>query len=234
MWKKIFKWIARIIVGFIIISVVMVAVYAVIRPPFTPTMIERVVEGWFEGRSVGINKQWKSYDEISPYVFKALMSGEDGKFLQHDGFDWKAIDRARERNKASGGKKLYGASTISMQTAKNVFLWQGRNYIRKGLEAYFTVLIEAVWGKRRILEVYANVIEWGDGIYGVEAASQFYFHKSAKSLTASEAALLAAIVPNPRRWSASKPTPYIVKRKGFILARMASMPLPKTATKEKQ
>ncbi len=231
MWKKILKWFIRLVLGFVIGSAVLVGVYAVVRPPFTPLMVLRVFEGWFEGRSVGINKQWKDYEEINPAVFKALMAGEDGGFLKHNGFDWKAIDRARERNEKAKGKKLYGASTISMQTAKNVFLWHGRNYIRKGLEAYFTVLIEAVWGKKRILEVYANVIEWGDGIYGVEAASQFYFKKSAKNLTAGEAALLASIVPNPRRWSAAKPTPYIVKRKGFILARMNSIPLPK-ATKE--
>ncbi len=233
MLKKILKWTLRLTVGFVIGSVVLVAVYAVLRPPLTILMLQRVVEGWFDGKSVGINKQWKSYEEISPNVFRALMSGEDAKFLQHDGFDWKAIDRARERNKRSNGKKLYGASTISMQTAKNTFLWPGRNYIRKGLEAYFTVLIEAVWGKKRILEVYANVIEWGDGIYGVEAAAQFYFKKSAKNLSAGEAALLAAIVPNPRRWSASKPTGYIVKRKGFILSRMGSIALPKPKTKEK-
>ena len=234
MLKKILKWTLRIVVGFVIGSVVLVAIYAVFRPPFTILMLERVVEGWIEGKSVGINKQWKPYEEISPNVFRALMSGEDAKFLSHDGFDWQAIERARERNKKSDGKKLYGASTISMQTSKNVFLWPGRNYIRKALEAYFTVLIEKVWGKKRILEVYANVIEWGDGIYGVEAASQFYFKKSAKNLSASEAALLAAIVPNPRRWSAAKPTSYIVKRKGFIMARMGSIALPKTKTKDKE
>ncbi len=234
MWKKILKWTLKLVIGFVIGSVLLVAVYAVIRPPFTILMVERVVEGWFDGKSVGIDKQWRSYEEISPNVFKALMSGEDAKFLSHDGFDWKAIERARERNKRSDGKKLYGASTISMQTAKNVFLWPGRNYIRKALEAYFTVLIEAVWGKKRILEVYANVIEWGDGIYGVEAAAQFYFKKSAKNLSAGEAALLASIVPNPRRWSASKPTSYIMKRKGFILARMNSIAVPKTKSKGKE
>jgi monofunctional biosynthetic peptidoglycan transglycosylase len=118
------------------------------------------------------------------------------------------------------GKRLIGASTISMQTSKNVFLWPGRNYVRKALEAYFTVLIEAIWGKKRILEVYVNSIEWGNGIYGVEAASQEYFNKSAADLTKNEAALLAAVLPNPRKWSAGKPSPYIKKRARSIQGRM--------------
>ncbi|MBL7999012.1 MAG: monofunctional biosynthetic peptidoglycan transglycosylase [Candidatus Kapabacteria bacterium] len=234
MFKKILIWTLRIIVGFVVGSVVLVAVYAVFRPPLTPLMLIRVVEGWFGGPSVGIEKQWKPYEEISPNVFKALIAAEDGKFFQHDGFDWKAIEQAKKRNEKAKGKKLYGASTISMQTAKNVFLWHGRNYVRKGLEAYFTVLIEAVWGKRRILEVYANVIEWGPGIYGVEAAAQTFFKKSAKDLTAGEAALLVAVIPNPRKWSPAKPTGYITKRRGFILARMNSVSLnPAQKPKEK-
>lgn len=231
MWKKILKWFLWSVVVFVVGSVLLVGIYAVMRPPLTPLMLIRVVEGWESGKSVGINKDWRSYEEISPNVFRALLSGEDAKFLRHDGFDWEAIERARKRNLQLKGKRLYGASTISMQTAKNVFLWHGRNYIRKGLEAYFTVLIEAVWGKRRILEVYANVIEWGDGVYGVEAASQLYFNKPAKNLSAGEAALLAAVVPNPRRWSAAKPTSYILRRKGFILSRMGSIALPKSEDK---
>lgn len=234
MLKKILIWSLRILVGFIVGSCVLVAVYAVFRPPLTPLMVIRVFEGWFNGKSVGINKTWKDYEEISPNVFKALISGEDGKFFTHEGFDWDAIERAKKRNEQAKGKKLYGASTISMQTAKNVFLWHGRNYVRKGLEAYFTVLIEAIWGKKRILEVYVNVIEWGDGIYGIEAASQFYFKKSAKDLTAAEAAQLAAVVPNPRRWNAAKPTGYIVKRKGFILARMSSISLQAVTEQKKK
>ena len=233
LWKKILRWTFRLVIGFLVGSALLVGIYAVLPVPLTPLMILRVIEGAFEGRSVGISKTWVPYNEVSPYVYKALMSGEDGKFLRHNGFDWNAIDRARARNERAKGKKLYGASTISRHTAKNVFLWHGRNSVRKGLEAYFTVLIEAVWGKRRILEVYANVIEWGDGIYGVEAASQFYFHKSARYVTAGEAALLAAIVPNPRRWSASAPTPYIQKRKAFIMSRMRGIPLPSSSSKGK-
>ncbi len=162
---------------------------------------------------------------LRPNVFKAVMSGEDARFMQHEGFDWKAIERAQRLNKTR--KRPLGASTISMQTSKNTFLWHGRNYVRKGLEAYYTVLIEALWGKKRILEVYVNVIEWGDGIYGVEAASKFYFNKSASQLTQREAALLAAVIPNPRRRNPAKPTPYILKRASFIQGRMNSIRPPK-------
>jgi monofunctional biosynthetic peptidoglycan transglycosylase len=147
--------------------------------------------------------------------------------MSHDGFDMRALKAARRYNEIHKGKKKRGASTITMQTAKNTFLYHGRNYLRKGLEAYFTVLIEAVWGKKRILEVYANVIEWGYGIYGVNAAAQFYFGKDASSLTKNEAALLAAVVPNPRRWDAGHPTPYIQRRANWVMGRMNSVAIPK-------
>lgn len=227
MIKKIFKWGFKIAVWCFIVSVVMVAVYAVLPVPVTPTMVLRVIEGAGEGRSVGINKDWVSYDEISPNFFRAVISAEDARFMRHKGIDWRAVEAAKKYNERKKGKKLRGASTITMQTAKNTFLWQGRNYIRKGLEVYFTYMIEAVWGKKRILEVYANVIEMGDGVYGVEAASQKYFGKSAKNLTKREAALLAAVLPNPRRWSPAEPTKYINKRARFISGRMRSIALPK-------
>lgn len=190
-------------------------------------MILRPIEGIFEGKAVGINKDWVDYDEISPHFFRAVISAEDAKFMRHDGFDRKAIEAARRYNEIHKGKKKRGASTISMQTAKNTFLWHGRNYVRKGLEAYFTVLIEAVWGKKRILEVYANVIEFGEGIYGVEAACQEFFGKPAANLTKRQAALLASVLPNPRRWSPAKPTPYINRRVNWIMGRMNSIALPK-------
>lgn len=223
--KKCLKWIFRLVIGFIVGSVLLTALYTYVNPPFTPLMLLRVFEGWFDAKSTGITKEWRDYEEISPNVFKAVMSGEDARFMQHEGFDWKAIERAQRLNKTR--KRPLGASTISMQTSKNTFLWHGRNYIRKGLEAYYTVLIEALWGKKRILEVYVNVIEWGDGIYGVEAASKAYFNKSASQLTQREAALLAAVIPNPRRWSPANPTPYILKRASFIQGRMNSLRPPK-------
>lgn len=221
-----FKLIFKIIVLFILGSVFLVAVYTVINPPITPLMLLRPIEGIIQGKLVGIDKDWVDYEEISPNLFRAVISAEDGKFLRHDGFDWNAIKRARRINTMRKGKKIIGASTISMQTSKNVFLWQGRNYIRKGLEAYFTILIEAIWGKKRILEIYVNSIEWGNGIYGVEAASQQYFKKSAKTITKREAALLAAVLPNPRKWSPAAPTGYIKQRSNGIQARMGGIALP--------
>lgn len=212
--------IGKILISSVVFSVLLVAIYTVVHPPITPLMLIRPIEGIFSGKFVGINRDWKSYDEISPFVFRAVIGAEDGKFMKHDGFDWNAIKRARRVNAMRKGKRLIGASTISMQTSKNVFLWPGRNYVRKALEAYFTVLIEAIWGKKRILEVYVNSIEWGNGIYGVEAASQEYFNKSAADLTKNEAALLAAVLPNPRKWSAGKPSPYIKKRARSIQGRM--------------
>jgi monofunctional glycosyltransferase len=227
LFARILIWCLKIFLGMLVLSVLTVVIYKYISPPFTPLMIIRVVEGIFDGESVGIDKSWVSYNEISPYFFRAVISSEDGKFLKHNGFDWKAIENAKKYNERNKGKKLRGASTITQQTAKNVFLWQGRNYLRKGLEAYFTVLIEAIWGKKRILEMYANEIEMGVGVYGIEAASQKYFKKSAKQLSKREAALIAAVLPNPRMWSPAAPTAYIEKRQASIQGRLGSIPLPK-------
>jgi len=224
---RLFVFICKAFLTAIIFSVLLVAAYTVIHPPITPLMLLRPIEGVFSGKLVGIHRDWKNYDDISPHIFRAVISSEDGKFMKHDGFDWKAIERARRVNAMRKGKRLIGASTISMQTAKNVFLWPGRNYVRKALEAYFTVLIEAIWGKRRILEIYVNSIEWGDGIYGVEAASQTFFSKPASDLTKAEAALLASVLPNPRKWSPAKPSSYIKKRARSIQGRMNGIAIPK-------
>lgn len=226
-FKKIMIFLAKAIAAFVIGSCLLVVAYKFINPPVTLLMLMRPLEGLTEGRAVGISKTWASWDEVSPNLFRACMSGEDARFLRHEGIDWKAVDAAKRYNAAHKGKKLRGASTITMQTAKNTFLWNGRNYVRKALEVYFTVLIEAVWGKKRILEVYVNVVEWGDGIYGAEAAAQKYFGKPAKNLTKREAALMAAVLPNPRRWSPAAPTKYINKRVAFIQGRMGGIALPK-------
>jgi len=154
----------------------------------------------------------------------AVIASEDNNFESHYGIDFKAIEKARKLNKR--GKKIRGASTITQQTAKNVFLWQSRNYIRKGLEVYFSGLIELFWGKKRIMEVYLNVIEMGDGIYGAEAASQHYFHKPAKNLSRAEAAAIAAVLPNPRKWHPDKPTAYISRKKSWILWNMNNVVKP--------
>ncbi len=185
--------------------------YRYVPPPLTPLMVIRLFQG------EGINKDWVPLNSMSPHVTRSVMALEDTAFCGHSGFDWGEVASAVEDRLK--GEPLRGASTISMQTAKNLFLWPDRHVTRKVLEAPLTVLIETLWDKRRILEVYLNVIEWGPGIYGVEAASQTYFGKSASRLGRREAALLAAVLPNPRRWSAARPTDYIEKRARTALTR---------------
>lgn len=184
--------------------------------PVTPLMIIR----YFEMEDGKIDKDWKSLDEIGKNMPLAVVTAEDQKFAEHFGFDLEAIEKAVKYNEKHKGKKVKGASTISQQTAKNVFLWPGRSWIRKGLEVYFTFVIEICWSKERIIEVYLNVIEMGPGVYGAEAAAQYYFNKSASDLTKKEAATIAAILPNPIRWSASHPTPYIIKKRNWIVRHM--------------
>lgn len=180
----------------------------------TPLVFLRSAEYAFDGKWVAIQKDWVSIDEISPHLQKAVIASEDPKFLSHNGFDFEAIAKALSANKKR--KVKMGASTITQQTAKNVFLYPSRTYLRKGLEAYFTVLIEAVWDKKRILEVYLNVIELGPGIYGAEAASQYFYNKPASKLSLGEAQLFAAILPNPRRWNPTRPTNFVLRRRNFI------------------
>lgn len=181
-----------------------VLIYRVVPVPVTPLMIARS----FEGR--GLDHRWKPLYEISPNLVRAVVAAEDARFCEHAGFDFDAMQKAFANNQK--GKKLRGGSTISQQTAKNVFLWEGRSYLRKGLEAYFTVLIEMVWGKHRIMEVYLNSVEWGPGIYGAEAASQRIFKVPARRLSTGQAARLAAILPSPLKWRAAKPGPYVARR----------------------
>jgi len=226
MVKKILKWLVRCCVLCVAASVFLTALYIVFNPPLTPLMIIRAKDSLSRGKGVSIHKRWRSYDDVSPALLRAVIAAEDTKFSEHEGFDWQAIEKAQQRNERRRDKKLYGASTISMQTAKNVFLWPSRSYVRKALEAYFTVLIELLWTKKRILEVYVNVIEWGDGIYGAETAARTYFGKSASGLTTYEAALMAAVLPNPRRWSPAAPTRYVEKRRSIIQSRMYSVSLP--------
>ena len=184
--------------------VVAVILYRFIPPPVTPLMVIRAVEGR------GLDHRWRSMDKISPTLPRALIAAEDAKFCDHRGFDFEALQKAYENNES--GRKIRGGSTISQQTAKNVFLWPGRSYVRKGLEAWFTVLIETFWGKRRIMEVYMNSIEYGSGIYGAEAAAQRYFGVSAAKLTQAQSARLAAILPSPLKWKVIKPGKYVAKR----------------------
>jgi monofunctional glycosyltransferase len=180
------------------------------------------VEAWMSHDAGFVMRQhWVGLDQISPNLPLAVVASEDQKFPEHWGFDVEAIEKAYSLNQHS--HKIRGASTISQQVAKNLFLWSGRSYFRKGLEAYFTVLIEACWPKRRILEVYLNIAEFGHGIYGAEAAAQRFFHVPASRLSRSDAAVLAAVLPNPQRFSASAPSVYIQQRRAWILAQMQAL-----------
>lgn len=194
-------------------SVAAVLLYRVVPPPATPLMLIRAAQGY------GMTKTWRPLAEISPSLVRAVIAGEDARFCQHRGFDWDAIDAAWQRYE-SGRGRLVGASTISMQTAKNLFLWPGRDWPRKALEAWFTVWIETFWSKRRIIEMYLNIVEWGPGLYGAEAAARHYFGKPAALLTSIEAARLAAVVPDPLDRSARNPGPATRRHTAFILGEM--------------
>lgn len=225
--KKFLTGIGRFFKYFILIflgsTLFFVALYRFVNPLVTPLMVIRLAEQAYNGQTIKIRKTWVSLDKIAPVMPLAVVASEDNRFLEHQGFDLDAIEKAREYNEKKQGKKVRGASTISQQTAKNVFLWPQRSWVRKGLEAYFTVLIEFVWGKKRIMEIYLNVIETGKGIYGVEAASQAYFHKPASELSRGEAALIAAILPNPLKWNPSSPTIYLSGRQQWILWNMGNI-----------
>ena len=199
--------------GVAAVTVGWVALYRVVPPPGTPLMLIRAIDG------AGIEKDWVGLESLSDALPRAVIASEDSLFCSHAGFDWASLRQAWQGNLA--GRSLRGGSTITMQTAKNAYLWQDRTYLRKGLEAWFTLWIELVWPKSRIMEVYLNIIEWGDGIYGAEAASRAYFGKPASALTRREAALMAAVLPNPLRWSPAKPTRYIAGRANVIQQRMA-------------
>ena len=223
MLKKIGKVLLKVALWFFILSIVSTIIFRFVPIPVTPLMIARVIEQKMDGNEAKMTKDWVALEEISPSMPLAVITSEDQNFEEHFGFDLKAIEKAQAYNERHRGKKLKGASTISQQTAKNVFLWPSRSWIRKGFEVYFTFIIEILWSKERIMEVYLNVIEMGPGIYGTEAAAQHYFHKSAKKLNNSEAAAIAAILPNPLKWSASKPSLYIKKKKSWILRHMQYM-----------
>ena len=200
------------------LSIVSTVVFRWVPVPLTPLMLIRDVEQLGDGKGVIMKHDWVPLEDISPKLQLAVVCSEDQNYLKHYGVDWGAIEKAMDENEK--GKRIRGGSTISQQTAKNVFLWQGRSYLRKGLELWFTLLIETFWSKERIMEVYLNSIEMGNGIYGAEAASQHWFNHSAKKLTKDEAAAIAAILPNPLRLKANPPTEYVSKRKGWIKQQM--------------
>ncbi|AKD05778.1 monofunctional biosynthetic peptidoglycan transglycosylase [Pontibacter korlensis] len=212
----------KLMLSLFLISVAWVLVYRWIAPPVTLHMIQRRAEAGAAGKeNPGIKYKFVSLEEMSEQLPLAVIASEDQKFLQHSGFDFDAISDAFKRNRKGG--KIRGGSTISQQVAKNVFLWHGRSYLRKAVEAYFTVLIEVLWGKQRILEVYLNIAEMGDGVFGVEAASQEYFKKPAKEVGRQQSALLAAVLPNPIRFSAKNPSGYVYTRRVRIARAMGRL-----------
>jgi monofunctional glycosyltransferase len=220
--KYLSRLLLKIILWFFISTIGFTVLYRFVPVPVTPLMLIRVWEQtWDKDQKVRLYKDWVSMENISKHASQAVYAAEDQKFLQHNGFDWEAMEKAWEGNKK--GKRIKGASTISQQTAKNVFLWPNRNIVRKALEAYFTFLIELIWPKERIMEVYLNVIEMGHGVYGIEAAAQTYFNKPAAKLSQAESALIAAVLPNPRRWSPAKPTAYIRGRQAWIMRQMNNL-----------
>ena len=205
LWRTIRRVVAILLVFALIGPPLGVIFYKFIPPPFTWLMVERLVQGQ------GLTKQWTPLSDIDPSLSNAVIAGEDANFCEHHGFDFQAMQAAMRANAHHPGK-VRGGSTISQQVAKNVFLWPSRDYVRKGLEAYFTILIEAIWGKRRIMEMYLNEVEWGPGTYGAQAAARRYFGEDASDIDPGEASRLAAILPSPLKWKAVNPGRYVQKR----------------------
>ncbi len=222
------SWWKRILVGlgwaaglFLALNVLLVLVFRFAPVPVSGLMVQRRIESWSSDKPYLSRHRWVPLEDIAPSLGVAVIAAEDQNFPDHFGFDWQAIEKAVQHNEHSRRKR--GASTVSQQTAKNLFLWNSRSWTRKGLEAWFTLLIEMGWSKQRILEVYLNIVEFGDGVYGAEAAARTYFGKSAKRLTPSESALLAAVLPNPRKFKANAPSEYIRGRQAWILSQMRQL-----------
>lgn len=219
------RWWRRLLwlpVWFVVFTVLQVLILRFVDPPFSTMMVERQMEAFFGGEDdFVLVYDWRDADRISKQLPLALVAAEDQRFPTHRGFDFEAIEKARANN--AKGRKVRGGSTISQQLAKNLFLWRGRSWVRKALEAWYTVLIEALWPKARIMEVYMNVIEYGDGVYGAQAASRTFFGKDASKLGPAEAARLAAVLPNPRKYSAAKPGPYVQRRTRAIQRQMNAL-----------
>ncbi len=220
--RRWWRWLVRLPLLLVAFSVLQVAALRFIDPPFSMFMLNRQLVAWTEGDwSFRIAHDGRDLDEISPYLPLAMVAAEDQNFPDHSGFDFKAIEKARKNN--ARGRRVRGASTISQQVAKNLFLWSGRSWVRKGIEAWYTVLIETLWPKRRILEMYANYAEFGDGVYGAQAAARTYFRKDARNLSAAESARLAAVLPSPRRYSVNRPGPYVQRRSNAIQRQMRAL-----------
>lgn len=215
--KKLWRFFKRLFLFLFIAHLVYIVALKWIDPPITITQINSLING------EGLRRDYISWDEMPSSIKLAVIASEDQLFASHNGFDRKSIEKALEYNQKTKGKKNRGASTISQQTAKNVFLWQGRSWFRKGLEVYFTFMIEKIWGKKRILEVYLNVAEMGEGVYGIEAAAQYHFKKPAAKLTRNEAARIAVALPNPKKYKVNPPSQYVSNRTDWVLRQMRNL-----------
>ncbi len=202
-------------------SIVLVLVLRWVPPPGTALMVERKVQSWFSGEPIDLQRDWQPWQDISDDLKVAVIAGEDQKFASHWGFDIPAIQAAFAHNERGGN--IRGASTLTQQVAKNLFLWSGRSWFRKGLEAWFTALIELFWSKERILEVYLNSVEWGPGVFGAQAAARYHFGVDASRLTRQQAAQLAAVLPSPLKWNAGRPSTYVASRAGWIRRQMSQL-----------
>ena len=211
----------KLLFWFVVGSALLVLVLRWVPPPGTALMVERKLESWVDGQPIDLQRTWRPWAELPDDLKMAVIAAEDQQFAHHWGFDVDAIRAALAHNERGG--TLRGASTLSQQVAKNLFLWSGRSWLRKGFEAWFTTLIELFWPKQRILEVYLNSAEWGDGIFGAEAAARHHFGVGAPYLSARQASLLAAVLPNPRQWSAGRPSAYVNRRAGWIHRQMRQL-----------
>ncbi len=220
--RRLVRGMLWLVLACLALSVLSVLIFRWVNPPYSAFMAESQISAWVSGeRAYVYRRTWADLDRISPNLALAVVASEDQKFPEHWGFDVEAIEKAYQLNRHS--HHVHGASTISQQVAKNLYLWSGRSYFRKALEAWFTVLIEACWPKRRILEIYLNIAEFGYGTYGAEAAAQRFFHKAAARLSRSDAAVLAAVLPNPEHWSAAAPPRYVLERRDWILNQMQAL-----------
>ena len=220
-WRRCLRTLTLALAAFFLGSAILVLALRFVPPPASALRVERRIQSWFSSEPYTSRATWVPLEDMAPCMGLAVIAAEDQTFPDHSGFDWKAIEKAVAHNEHSRRKR--GASTVSQQTAKNLFLWSSRSWVRKGFEVYFTGLIELAWPKQRILETYLNIVEFGDGLYGVEAASQAYFRKPAKRLRPNEAALLAAVLPNPHRFKVSAPSAYIQGRQAWILRQMEQL-----------
>ncbi|MCL1635316.1 monofunctional biosynthetic peptidoglycan transglycosylase [Luteimonas sp. SX5] len=220
--RRLWRWLLTLPLLLAALSIAQVVALRFVDPPFSAFMFNRQLVAWTEGDwDFRLAHDARDLEDMSPYLPLALIASEDQNFIVHRGFDFKAIEKARKNN--ARGRRVRGASTISQQVAKNLFLWSGRSWLRKGIEAWYTVLIETLWPKRRILEMYANFAEFGDGVYGAQAAARSYFGKDASRLSAAESARLAAVLPNPKRYSVNRPGPYVQRRSNAIQRQMRAL-----------